>query len=656
MNKSIKHIIYGGNKKVQNKTRKKNNISSKPSIKDDAFNHFNYGWINNTKIPKSKTKTNLYSILQEDINRYLIRMIESFETSRKNEEINCWNLYCSYIKKDNALIKLYIKNEYEHLCNILDSNDITELYKFFTFKNIELPFEWHVQQDSRNVSNYTNYIYDNGLTLIDKKYYTEYKNKEKIEQYKLFLNNIFEYIFGKNHRFDVDSIINVEKEFAKNTPDEWERQNSDMNYYKLNINELKKIGFNWERYSNSIGFKNTPDFVILNNRKYFEHMFNYVNKNWDTPVMRTYWIFKLLLSFSTLESELKKMNFNFFDSYLHDQKIQTPIKKSAMYFVSNCMNTYISKKFLQENCNKKSKYNIEKLSREIISTFKTRINKNTWLSKKTKEHAIEKINNVKVFVGYKNEFLKDPNIEFRKDDIYFNIIENTKFEINTMISCYYKKYDKNIWDRYETGNVYDVNAFYNPLNNEIILPCGILRYPFIVNNNFEYTLAFLGCTIGHELTHGFDDDGSKYDKKGNYINWWNKLDKEKYNEKQKSIMNLYNRILKDDNYNINSKLSLGENLADNGGLIICEDLLLEKIKFKNDKEKSNILKRFYKFYCHQWKDKMKRKAKIEQMNTDEHLFSKYRCNGSLMNSELFSNTYDIKKGDMMYNDKYTNIW
>ena len=662
MNKTIKYMSNRGikNKNSNKKTKKKKiqkKIMNRPNIKDDAFTYFNYSWINNTKIPKTKTKTNLYSILQENIDRYLIKMIESFEKSKKEEEINCWNLYYSYLKRDNSLIKHHIKNEYNHLCSILGCNDIMKLYIFFTFKNISLPFVWSVDQDSRNVSHYENHLYDNGLTLIDKDYYILNEHNDKLNEYKKYIKNMFDYIFGKNHKFDINSIIDVEKEFAKYTPDEWERQNSDKNYNKVSSDELTEMGFNWKTYSHEIGFKKTPNFIILNNKRYFERMFNFINKNWNTDKMRSYWIFKLIKSFSGLENKLKEMSFNFFDYYLHDQKSQISDKNAAMKIVTESMNTYISNKFLKENCDKKNRDYIERLSQEILVTFKNRINKNNWLSNKTKDYAIKKINNTRIFVGHKDRFLKDSNIQYTKEDIYLNLIGNINCEIKDMIYLYSIKYDKFSWNRYETGNVYDVNAFYNPLNNEIILPCGILRYPFVQTKyNFEYVLAFLGTTIAHELIHGFDDDGSKYDMNGNYVTWWSKKDKEKYLQKQNSIIKLYNKILKKDGYDIDSKLSLGENLADNGGLSICEDLLTEKIKNKKEKERDYIIKNFYKYYCYQWKDKMKKQAKLEQMKTDEHLFSKFRCNGTLMNSELFIKTFDINKEDNMFNEKPTYIW
>ena len=300
------------------------------------------------------------------------------------------------------------------------------------------------------------------------------------------------------------------------------------------------------------------------------------------------------------------------------------------------------------------------MSEAIRKHIKKRKKNNNRLTDKTKQIAIQKLDHMKFFIGKKKGFIEDPDVDFTNNDCYTNYLLYMKWEESKMVEMLNKAYNVNIWNRFESGNIFTVNAYYNPLNNEMTLPCGILQKPFVdISQGIEYTLGFLGVTIAHELTHSLDDDGCKYDYKGNYINWWSKKDMENYKKKQMILMRIYGKIVEDDGFkDINQKLSLGENIADVGGLDICEDLLVEY--YKNRKyTKSKIydsLKKFFKFYSFEWRDKMTHKFKHTTMKTDEHLFSKYRCNGTLANSKMFKEVYDIGKGDGMYIQNNVKIW
>ena len=669
MKKSIKNIIYTGkntnrnkanrNKANRNKTVKKKN--NPYSVKEDPFNHFNFGWLNNNPLPKSRIRIGIFSNLSNQVKKQIHGIIKECETSENASAKKCWNIYNAYKTTSDTLVTSHLKNKYSILCDILNNGDNLEhLYKFMIENSISLPFMWSVNQDSRDVKKHISHLSDTGFSLPDKDLYLLDENKETVKEYIKYVKNMFEHIFGKDHSYDIESIIEVETYLARYTPDFWENQNSDKNYNKVSGSELKEMGLDWEKFSKIIGYKTPPKYVILNTRVYFERAFGFLNKHWNGDKMKSYWVYKTIQSFSEFDSTLKKMEFNFFGKYLHGRKKEVPINKEAIDIVCDYMNTHISKEYLARYCDSENIKYIEGISEDIRDQFKKRLDKNGWLTEITKKKAIKKLDHIRFFIGCKKGFIDDPTVKFCSNDSYKNYLLYVRWEEKTMIDLESREYDVNIWNRLESGDVFSVNAYYNPLNNEVVLPCGILQAPFVDRSKgLEYALGFLGATIGHELTHSLDDDGCKYDYNGKYLNWWNVQDMDNYKKKQKRLIGIYKKIVEKDGYDkIDHRLSLGENIADVGGLDICQDLLMSYYTTNNipKEEQERRLKKFFKFYVYEWRDKSTKKYKNEQMKTDEHLSSKYRCNGTLSNSMLFKTTYKLDKHDSMYVEDQVTIW
>jgi len=663
---SVKDIIYDGGKYKKTIKNKTNNNKTKKnkrqiiSIKNDLYTHFNGKWISNTRIPKSQITIDRYSKLWRKNKNIIYDMIKlSMKSSSKTgKEVK--NIYNAYLHTPHDKIKSHMKEKYNKLCYILSSSDnISELYDFFIINGVSMPFSWDISQDSRERYSYAFYLNDSGIYLPNKEYYLLPRYKKTIYKYKLFLKKMFNMVFGDNNPYNIDSIIEIEKDISRIIPSEWEKQNSDKNYNKILSKEISQMGLNWTNFSKIFGFKTAPEKIILNNKKYFNNIFHYLNKNWNKDSMRTYWVYNLLMSFSSYNKELRNLCFNFFGKIIDGRNNPVPEYEKATLTVCNYMNTYVSQQYLKQYCKKENISYIEELSEIIRIRFKKRLINNNWLSKKTKEKAILKLKNMKFYIGKKEGFIEDPHENFDSTDAYKNNLIFLKWEITKMVELYFKKYNPSLWDRFEGGDVFTVNAYYNPINNETIIPCGILQKPFVDKDmGIEYALGFLGSTIGHEITHGFDDDGCKYDDRGNFINWWSKNDIINYKNKQLKIMSLYKNITQADGYNIDIRLSLGENIADIGGLMISEEILEDMYENNgiDDNEKNKRFKKFYKYYANEWREKSTPQNMYNQMKTNEHLISKYRCNGALMNSIRFQKTYDIKKGDKMFNKNITEIW
>jgi len=268
---------------------------------------------------------------------------------------------------------------------------------------------------------------------------------------------------------------------------------------------------------------------------------------------------------------------------------------------------------------------------------------------------------MKFVIGYKKkweETFSFQKIIYSEKDKYFNYKKNNELSICKLRKLLDEKNNFEEWNS-EGMNLFDVNAFYIGSVNEIIIPNAILQSPFLnLHKSFEYNLAFIGTTIGHELIHAFDDEGSKLDEKGNYYNWWTKKDKEEYLKKQKEVIKKYEKMASQDKIKLDGKLSLGENIADMFGLLLCEDVLekylLEKKIF--GEKQDPYFKRFFTYYSISWKNKMNYKYLKNRLLNDVHSLSKYRVNGVLSNSPRFQKVFEMNKSNSMFNDDFIDIW
>jgi putative endopeptidase len=342
--------------------------------------------------------------------------------------------------------------------------------------------------------------------------------------------------------------------------------------------------------------------------------------------------------------------------------IKTPPKKllRATAKVQNIMNVTLSKKYLEYYRNEKQKVFCENLIEKMRNKFRERLQKNSWLNKKTIKLAIEKLDKMNMVIGYKNKWEDDPECVFLPNDAWSNYTMYSNWVLNKIVNeCGKRTPPNNVWHRTDEMNVYDVNAFYNNLFNELIIPNAFLQEPFVnLDKNIAYNMAYIGTTIGHELTHAFDDHGCKYNGNGLYKNWWLKEDTIEYKKKQKMIIDQYEHVAKKDKVKVQGSLTLGENIADIGGFILAEETLEEILNESCivGKDQDAYFKEFYYEYAKQWRSVMRKQLLKKALNHDVHSVAKYRVNCVLMRSERFKRIFNITPEDGMWFDNSDTIW
>ena len=314
---------------------------------------------------------------------------------------------------------------------------------------------------------------------------------------------------------------------------------------------------------------------------------------------------------------------------------------SGIKFASSQLNGIVSRLYINRYFNKESKEDVENLVCEIVENFDDRLEKNEWMSEKTKEQAISKLNNINVKVGYPNEWKDYSSVNIRSYEEGGSLVENI---INIYVDQCNKQFSKlnNPVDKSEWNMAaFTVNAYYSPLNNEIVFPAAILQEPFYSQYySKEKNLGGIGAVIGHELTHAFDNTGAKFNKEGMLENWWTPKDYEEFINRSQKVINYYSNIEVDEGKYVNGFLTVGENISDLGGVACVLDIA-KKCDDSN-------LKELFENYATIWREISTKELKDFLLKNDPHSPKKVRVNGVLSQFEEFYETYDVKKGDKMY--------
>ena len=643
------------NTKKNNKYKKNNNTRRRNKINDNFYLHINNKWIKTAKIKNHKKRIDEFSKLQTKVNNKVITIVENCINEDNKHNKNIKNI------KQALLLDLDTKKILEDMIEkynyYIKKDNLWDFLSWMNKNNVSVPFHCFVDTDIKN-NKYITHFSDSGITLETKDYYLKKGEFTKIrEEYKKYINNIFNHIFGDNNEYSTKDILKIETENSMLHYDEHNYRNPDFIYKKITLKELEKLNFNKE-YLTNIGYNKIPNDYIVENYKYIKYIFNHLIKEWKTKNYKSYWIYNMILSLSQYNKEWRKYYFDFFNNYLQGIKKTTPLNIKLLKKVSLFMNTYLNKEYVKQFNNEQNINYCKMIIEKLKKIFIKRLQHNCWLSHESKLQSIKKLENLKFIIGYNKNYISDPNIKYidnmyLNDKMYYNYLQN--YYINKIGQLQ----DNNIWDIGSEINVFDVNAYYFPTKNHIYIPLAYIQKPFInIDMGLEYNIAYFAATIAHEITHAFDDEGSRYNYKGQYESWWTKKDINIFKLKQESVINQYENYGKKIGDKINGKLSLGENIADIGGLMIAEELLLEEYKEKEYTylEIENKLRKFYSYYTQSWREKIRKQARNEILNSNEHLLSSYRANCSLARSEYFTKIYNITEKDDIYWYDKDAIW
>lgn len=639
------------------------NLDKNVRLEDDFNKCVNGKWLDSNQIPDDYTIWGTFTELMEENYQKLKILIEDLvpTTIEENQIItlwksadNIWNIERNFIKK------------MDYFNNLIDKvNTIPQLLKIMAnlnTHNIDSFFSFYSGPDSKQSNISIPHIHSNGINLPDRDYYLNKENQEILSNYSKFITKmniiLMEQNIGLGEENIAEKIIEIETELAKNKWSKVEARNSDNTYNKLTLLELNSLTkkINWKQYLKELGIETltTVDnkYYIIDNLKYITCLDNLFTQ-FPLSYLKIYLKWCIIMSFGKfLPYKLGDEYFDFFGRKLSGQEIPKPYWKRKINWCNNLIGEQIGKLYVKKYFPPSSKDKVNQMVLNIIESFKERLSKVDWMEEETKKKGLVKLSKFNVKMGYPDKWRDYSNLEIGESFIenLLNIGKNDwEYELTEM----YKEVDKDKWEMCPQ----EINAYFYPEMNEIVFPAAILQPPFF-SPKYDNALNYggIGAVIGHEITHGYDDQGRKYDGEGNLNEWWSKTDKNEFNKRKKLIIEQFNscKLLGE---NVNGELTQGENIADLGGLIVSY-YALQKTITKNTKKIDNYTQeqRFFFTWARIWRTLIRDEEQLLRLKIDPHSPGELRVNMPLTNMEEFHKAFKIKKNDKMYRKDKVNIW
>jgi putative endopeptidase len=534
------------------------------------------------------------------------------------------------------------------------------------------PFVWTVAPDNKDPTKFRCYITSHTFTILDLNVYyddgtdVEYKKNYR-KQFIKYTAKLLDTALGKGHGLNPKDVFDVEVEMF-NTLGCVDVTEKDETYNTVTASEsLHKYGFDWKELSHHLGYKKTPDFFIASSLNYLKCGTDLMKKNWKTSKWRTYWLWIKLRKVIRMTSKWEKIPFEFYGKF---ERGQTGINKydsvSASLYMSIPFNTFLTNQYVAKYENPGATEYVRTLCDDLKIVFRRILQRNDWMSPSTKKAALNKLDHFNFVIGKPENLREDPDLDYG-DSLYENMSKINDWRHQKFIELEGKPYidiPMMDWTNYPVKMIgtqaYIVNASYTPSKNCIYINQGYIQKPFVDldERGIEYNLAHIGFTIGHELSHGFDDSGSQYDEYGRLQDWWTDSDKKKFKKIQEDVIKQYQEFAARDGIKFDASIGIGEDMADISGTAICDEYLRDFQEKNKDLVPIRYIsfEAYYTYYAFQQQQMVKKKALSAQLKTNPHPLNKYRCNIPLSRSEIFRSMYNVKKGDGMWWHNTDNVW
>ncbi|MBL0330377.1 MAG: M13 family metallopeptidase [Bacteroidetes bacterium] len=642
-------------------------IDSSISPGENFFLYANNGWFKKNPIPASEKSNGIFQTINDTINEAIRKICESSAADTKAEKGSnkqkIGDLYYSGMDTtsiEKAGIAL-LKDEFSNIDKINTTSDllkqITHLYKM----NVRSMFGFGVIRDDKNSSEYVVYLGQTKLGLPERDYYfnTDSRTINIRNEYVKHIQKIFE-LTGTEKSIsekNAATVMTIESTLAKASRKMEDLRDPYKNYNKMAVASLNKStpSINWNETLTLLGL-NKVDSIVVGQPEYFTQLESTLKKvsinDW-----KVYLKWNLIDNFANeLNKEIEQQNFYFFSTVLDGIQEQKPRWKRIVETTNESLGELIGQVYVTEYLPKGTKEKLLEIGNNIRDIYAEHIKKLDWMSDVTKQKALSKLNKIVMKVGYPDKWKDMSSLEISRDSYLQNMINIEKWEYNFMINKYGKPVDLTEWEMYPQT----YNAYYNPASNEIVVPaCNIIVPGFEGRMPDDAVLYGIigGSTFGHEITHGFDDQGSLYDENGNLTDWWTKEDREKFVAKTKLIVEQFNNYVVLDSMHVRGENTQGENIADLGGVIMGYEA------FKKTKQgQSTALingytadQRYFLAYAYAWMVNRTDASLAKQIMSDVHSPAEFRINGPLSDVDEFYKAFNIKKGDKMYRDEKIRV-
>ena len=639
-----------------------------PSVKpgNNFYLYANGNWIKNNPVPGSKTRWGAFDALREESSQRLRALLDDAAASRDKGRVQqmVGNFFTSAM--DSTAIEaagiLPIKADLDRIDELKNKQAVLVEIASLRTRGLGHPlFGMIVYQDRKNVNQYIPQLSQGGLTLPDKDYYLkdDPRSIRIREAYQDYLYKLFMLAGEEANKasYSADAVMRIETALAKNMYSRVEMRDPYKTYNKFAVKDLSSTtpAINWNNMLVQMKVVGA-DSALVNNPNFFK-----VADLLLTALPMQDW--KSYLKLSVIKSSAPYLTNAFVDETfrLHQvitgQKEQTPRWQRMAGIIDQNIGDMVGQLYVQKYFKPEAKQRMQELVNNLASAFETRIKGLRWMSEDTKKRGLEKLHAFTRKIGYPDTWKDYSGLTIKEDALVSNVQNAQAWTYNEMVSRMGKPVDRTLWGM----TAPTVNAYYNPSNNEIVFPAAILQFPFFdFGADDAVNYGGIGAVIGHEMTHGFDDQGRQFAADGNLKDWWTKDDAEKFKSLADKVVAQYAGYTVLDTLHVNGKLTLGENLADLGGLSIAYEAFTKTKQFKEGKKIDGFTpaQRFFLSWAQVWRSNALPETQAQLILTDTHSPAMHRTNGPIVNMEEWYKAFDVKSGDKMFvhKEQRVSVW
>lgn len=632
---------------------------------DDFFKYVSGGWLARTEIPADRSRYSMFNLVYDENQEKLKDIIQSSAESNAAKGTNAQKLgdmYSSYMNETliNELGYQPLMEQLNDIKAITNLSDVAKQMGALARISVDVPIDFAVFPDAKNPGFYGMWLGQGGLTLPDKDYY--FKDEEKFatirEELAVYVEAMLEKVGYANPDKAAANVMQVEALIAEHHQSREASRDIEKAYNKRTAEEFVALvdGFDWAAYSEGMKLGEQAEMIVTNYP--FVEKFGEIFTSVSPEAWKDYLTFHLLDAYAPrLSQEFVDLNFGFHSTTVRGVPENLPRWKRGVATTSQVLGEVLGQEYVALHFDATAKEKMDTLVTNLIKAYGQSIKDLEWMSDTTKEKALEKLSKFKPKIGYPAEWRDYSDLVIEPNDLIGNSLRYSTFSRDFNIARIGKPIDPVDWGM----SPQTVNAYYNPTTNEIVFPAGILQPPFFnLDADDAVNYGGIGGVIGHEIGHGFDDQGSKFDGDGNLQNWWTEEDRVAFDALGDKLAAQYDQFSPLEGMNVNGRLTLGENIGDLAGVVIG----LKAYQLSLEGKEAPVIdgytgeQRFFMGWAQVWRGKMRDDSRRAQLLSDPHSPELYRVMGPLRNVDAFYEAFDVKEGDEMYlpPEERVTIW
>lgn len=640
---------------------------------DDFFRYVNGTWFDKTEIPADRTRWGSFDELRQNTDKDALAILKEAAQNKKldpkSDQAKAVAVFETYLDAEtrNKLGVAPLKPYLDKINAIATPADVTKLINDLADEGGLGLYSIYVYADAKNSNENAVYLSLGSLGLPDRDYYIlkDKDMQEKREQYTAHVARMLEMAGESKEEATADSkrVLAIETKMAEPRLTRVERRDSRLTYNPMTIADLQKLApvVDWNAYITANGLKNV-DKVIVSQPKYIKSL-NEILTTKNIADVKAYLKWTLVnSSASLLSTDMETANWEFYSKTLEGAKEQRPVEERALAVVNRTVGEALGQLYVEKKFPAEAKAKAQAMIKNVLTAFGERIKALPWMAEETKKGALEKLSTTTVKIGYPDKWEDYSKMTIKSiadGGNYFENMKNVeKWEVAKNMADFGKPVDKSRWGMAPQT----VNAYFNPLYNEIVFPAAILQPPFYDYKADEaINYGGIGAVIGHEISHSFDDSGARYDKDGNLNNWWTDADLERFTKLGNALADQYSALEPLPGVFVDGKFTLGENIGDLGGVNAAYDGLQLYLKENGNPgliDGFTPEQRFFISWGTIWRTKAREEAIKNQVKTDPHAPGHYRAYVPLQNVDAFYEAFQIKEGDKLYikPEERVKIW